>query len=117
MSMPQGPTETSVRLRAKWSLGNVQDRYINPTPENDQYLGRTLSGLSYTSIEFGLLTPHFPNNFDAMPYIEAHAPGWHTFYAEYLLKFGPVVKMMVTNLAHHHDFLNDNLPVMHPFRF
>ena len=48
-----------VYLRAGWSLGNVQDRYIFAGPGGDQIVGRTVSGLPVTDRTFSILPPHF----------------------------------------------------------
>lgn len=49
-----------VYLRAGWSLGNVQDRYIIAGAGADQLVGRrAVSGLHINSSEFSTLPPHF----------------------------------------------------------
>ena len=51
----------NVYLRAGWSLGNVQDRYIFAGAGGDQIVGRAASGLPITDLRFAVLPPHFSN--------------------------------------------------------
>jgi hypothetical protein len=48
-----------VYLRAGWSLGNVQDRYIFAGAGGGQVVGRAVSGLNIHNNEFSVLAPHF----------------------------------------------------------
>jgi hypothetical protein len=58
-----GPSIVSVFLRAGWSLGNVQDRYLQYSDGGDQLCGRIACLLNFNSGgEFGVLPPRFPNN-------------------------------------------------------
>ena len=49
----------NVYLRAGWSLGNVQDRYIFAGAGGDQIVGRAASGLPVNDLRFAVLPPHF----------------------------------------------------------
>ena len=51
----------NVYLRAGWSLGNVQDRYIFAGAGGDQIVGRAAAGLPITDMRFAVLAPHFSN--------------------------------------------------------
>ena len=51
----------NVYLRAGWSLGNVQDRYIFAGSGGDQIVGRAISGLPLTDMRFATLPPYFSN--------------------------------------------------------
>jgi hypothetical protein len=62
LGFPQCPDWISVFLRAGWSLGKVQDKYIHGGDGGDQYAGRVSAGLDYTSPRFGILQPHFKSN-------------------------------------------------------
>ena len=42
---PSGPQAVSIWLRAGWSLGNVQGRYIFSGSGGDQFVGRAASGM------------------------------------------------------------------------
>ena len=52
-----GPSISSVCIRAGWSMGNVQDRYIRFESAGDQYLGRVLAGLPISLSNFQSLPP------------------------------------------------------------
>jgi hypothetical protein len=54
-----GPTAISIYLRAGWSLGPVQSRYILEGEGGDQVCGRAASGLPLTDVSFANLPPHF----------------------------------------------------------
>jgi hypothetical protein len=58
-SIPGGPTVISVYLRAGWSLGPVQSRYILEGEGGDQLCGRAATGLPVTDAIFSSLPPHF----------------------------------------------------------
>ena len=57
--MINGPSTVQVFLRAGWSLGNVQDRYLFAGAGGDQLTGRVLSGLPFNDSSFSSLPPHF----------------------------------------------------------
>ena len=57
--MINGPSTVQIFLRAGWSLGNVQDRYLFAGAGGDQLTGRVLSGLPFTDSSFASLPPHF----------------------------------------------------------
>ncbi len=54
-----GPSPIAIYLRAGWSLGSVQKRYIMEGQGGDQMCGRAATGLSMISREFATLPPHF----------------------------------------------------------
>ena len=51
----------NVYLRAGWSLGNVQDRYIFAGAGGDQIVGRAAAELPIKDMLFAVLPPHFSN--------------------------------------------------------
>ena len=58
-----GPSMSSIFLRAGWSLGQVQQRYIAHTPGGDQFCGRVASGLTFArGSDFCVLPPHFEDS-------------------------------------------------------
>jgi hypothetical protein len=59
LSMVGGPNPVQVFLRAGWSLGNVQDRYLFAGDGGDQLTGRCVSGLGISDDGFAILPPHF----------------------------------------------------------
>ena len=54
MSLPMA----SICLRAGWSMGPVKERYLFYEKAGDQFVGRTVCGLSPLSIEFAVGPPH-----------------------------------------------------------
>ncbi|CAN0513534.1 unnamed protein product, partial [Phaeothamnion confervicola] len=52
------PPIPAICLRAGWTVGPVQDRYIRYEAAGDQYMGRTVSGLPLSSHDFCVLPPH-----------------------------------------------------------
>jgi hypothetical protein len=58
-SMPGGASIIAIYLRAGWSLGPVQSRYILECDGGDQLCGRAATGLSITDANFAALPPHF----------------------------------------------------------
>jgi hypothetical protein len=59
LSCINGPTAIQVYLRAGWTIGNVQDRYIFAGAGGDQITGRLVCGLDFNDEEFAILPPHF----------------------------------------------------------
>ncbi|KAF0737562.1 hypothetical protein Ae201684_006717 [Aphanomyces euteiches] len=67
-SYPGGPQAVSVWLRAGWSLGNVQNRYIFAVPGGDQQCGRAAADMNTT--EFATLPPHFNEASTRHPFVQ-----------------------------------------------
>jgi hypothetical protein len=59
LSCLNGPSAIQVYLRAGWTIGNVQDRYIFGGAGGDQITGRLVCGLDFNSEDFAILPPHF----------------------------------------------------------
>jgi len=49
----------AVYLRAGWSIGNTQDRYIYSGAGSDQIVGRAVCGSPIQSMDFATLPPSF----------------------------------------------------------
>lgn len=79
---PGGPTAISIYLRAGWSLGPVQSRYILEGEGGDQVCGRAATGLPVTDVSFANLPPHFVSGDSGLETAEWEAilPGYSTFY-------------------------------------
>ena len=54
-----GPTAVAIYLRAGWSLGPVQSRYILEGKGSDELCGRAATCINITDSEFAALPPHF----------------------------------------------------------
>ena len=80
---PGGPTAIAIYLRAGWSLGPVQSRYILEGEGGDQVCGRAACGLLLTDVSYGSLPPHFLRiDEDILTSDEWNdiLPGYSTFY-------------------------------------
>lgn len=81
-----GPSILSIFLRAGWSLGQVQDRYITFSDGGDQFCGHVACGLDMTSERFSVLPPHFGSDeakFLTVERWQQIAPGYDTFPAPF----------------------------------
>ena len=109
---PGGPTSTAIYLRAGWSLGPVQSRYILEGEGGDQVCGRAATGLPLTDITFANLPAHFSamDTGISPPEWEDILPGYSSFYP---LNFREVIPYMLASLVHHRDYLDD-LRIRHP---
>jgi hypothetical protein len=103
----------AVYLRAGWSIGNVQDRYIFSGSGSDQVVGRAVAGLPINSTDFGTLPPHFTlADHDAM-----RAVGWNLLivgYDQLPNTFKDIVPMLIANIIFHVEWLRATLPENHP---
>ena len=100
----EAPPSAAVRLRAGWSLGSVQERYIFEERAADQYIGRLAAGLPHSCAELALLPPHFLCNVNE--YVE------ETFMniPPELLTVG---SFCLASLIYHAKWLAENLPPQH----
>eukprot|EP00960_Hanusia_phi_P059342 764143-Hanusia_phi.AAC.2 len=55
LGLVDGPGTAGIYLRASWSLGETQDRYVTAGAGADQHCGRVLAGLDGSSVDFALL--------------------------------------------------------------
>jgi hypothetical protein len=102
---PGGPTAISIYLRAGWSLGPVQSRYILEGEGGDQVCGRAASGLPLTDVTFANLPPHFLLNDEeylSSAEWEEILPGYSTFYP---LNFREVIPFLLASLIYHQPYL------------
>ena len=106
-------TAVNVYLRAGWTLGNVQDRYIIGGAAGDQRVGRVVCGNPTTDLRFGALPPRFQEadmrlllsigltkvfpNYDAQP---------DTFKA--------VIPYLIASILFHQSWMRENLSRDHP---
>ena len=127
LGIVDGPDPVKVYLRAGWSLGNVQDRYIYEGmcflkklnisfkivsilgKGGDQLCGRYASGLETHSTKFASLPPH-----------DIAALGNHDWeslisgYASFPDSFKTTLPFLLASLVYHADFLRDELDPQHP---
>ena len=104
---------TPYPLEALWlrasTIPDIVTGRIPYSPQQDQYIGRVLSGLPVHSHDFALLPPHFPAQ--------------HRARAEYAVRtlfptappdLEPVLLMCLASLVFHQQHLRDHLPATHP---
>jgi hypothetical protein len=108
-----GISAVQVYLRAGWSLGNVQDRYIFAGAGGDQLVGRAVSGLPTNDQNFSILPPHFSQ--ETLLYLSEF--GWEKIligYENYPTKFQRAVPFFLASIIHHLPSLRNLLPPQHP---
>jgi hypothetical protein len=114
LSLSTAISAIAVFLRAGWSVGNVQDRYIFMGAGSDQLVGRAVSGLPINSIEFGTLPPHFKrdeNEFLKETIKWANIlPGYDNLPAG----FKECIPYFLASIVYHHEFLEMKLDKNHP---
>ncbi|KAH9116292.1 hypothetical protein LEN26_012899 [Aphanomyces euteiches] len=108
---PGGPQSVSVWLRAGWSLGNVQGRYIFEGSGGDQFVGRAAAGLNMNSSDFGVLPPHFKGSPLSPQDWEKILPGYRSFYPQC---FHSVAPFLLASLVYQRKWLSMNLHPKHP---
>jgi hypothetical protein len=114
-SIPGGPSSTSIYLRAGWSLGPVQSRYILEGGGGDQLCGRAATGLPLTEASFADLPPHFDvSNGPVMSLAEWEdiLPGYATFYPS---SFRQVIPFLLASIVFHKDYLRTKFKSNHHF--
>ena len=57
-----GPPVISVCLRAGWTIGRVKERYLKYENAGDELVGRTLTGIPPTSVDFGISHVYFKSD-------------------------------------------------------
>jgi hypothetical protein len=113
LSFPGGPSSVAAFLRACWSLGAVQSRYIFEGEGSDQYLGRVAAGLPLDCIDFCVLPPRFHPGYLATLTKEmwqGFIPHLHIF-PQGLIEALP---FLCASLAYHSPWLAATLSPSHP---
>lgn len=106
-----GAPYTAVSLRAGWSIGQIQQRYIGPGDAMDTFLGRILAGLDPNSPQFALLPPHLkPGIVEDSIFIRCF-PG----FKQRTPLLG-VLRRILPSLLYHRRTLLEMLPLKHPLR-
>ncbi|KAH9125297.1 hypothetical protein AeMF1_004059 [Aphanomyces euteiches] len=107
---PGGTPAVNVWLRAAWTLGSVQGRYIFAGDGGDQFVGRAATGLNVHGSEFASLPPHFDHVSSEFQMLEEILPSFATFYPPC---FRCIVPYLLTSLTYHRAWLESNLPKSH----
>ena len=97
-----GPSVIAIFLRAGWSLGQVQDRYIQFCEGGDQLAGRIAAGLNYnTGADFAVLPPHFSGHALTPEEWLIILP----YYESYPVNFQAVLPFLLASLVYHWDWI------------
>jgi hypothetical protein len=100
-----GPSVIAIILRAGWSLGQVQDRYITYSDGGDQFCGRVAAGLNFNEgSRFSVLPPHFSGS-DILSDEE-----WSVIcpsYRSYNSGFQSCLPYLLASLIWHWDWLTE----------
>jgi len=108
--MMSGPSMTQIFLRAGWSPGNVQDRYLFAAAGGDQLTGRTIAGLPFTDVNFAVLPPHFTEDGVRMINWVKILP----MYENYPNNLKQALPYLLASIINHEEWLKKNLSVSHP---
>lgn len=111
LSFPGGPSVVAAYLRAGWSLGNVQQRYIFEGEGSDQFLGRVAAGLSLTEEAFTVLPPRLHPSFIIS------TEKWKELYPNYESiprSFQSCLPYLLSSLSYHEEWLKSTLNPDHP---
>lgn len=104
-----GPSAIAICLRAGWTLGNVQDRYIRVESAGDMHTGRTVAGLPHDSGDFGTLPPFFVADAD-QSLIQSTLTLCFPQAPQSLTK---VLEFCLASLVYHHAYLRQTLKEDH----
>lgn len=109
LSVTCGPNWIVIYLRAGWSIGKVQERYLNSEAGGDQIAGRILSLLPTTDARLATLPAHF--SIDFIRTLSLNAMVDHPNLPK---NFMQIVPYLIASIVRHYDFLKENLPNTHP---
>ena len=109
-----GPNPCAVYIRAGWSLGNTQDRYIMGGSGEDELCGRILCGLRMDQAEeFAILPPHFSTRGMEMLQ-ERRLDRFLVGYENYETGFKHCVPYFLASILYHLPTLREWFPMEHP---
>ena len=103
----------NIFLRAGWSVGAVQDRYIFAGTGGDQVVGRAATGLPINNRDFAILPPHFTSaGMDRVRSIGLAnlVEGFESFPRN----FQRVVPFLLASVVYHQNYLRQHLHAGHP---
>lgn len=110
---PDGPGFSAVCMRARWTLGTTQDKYVRFEKAGDQFVGRTVAGLPLDSAAFAVLPPHFG---PACPALEAALEATFVPHLRAIPHLQPVLRHCLASMLYHAAWLLDVLPAESPIR-
>lgn len=103
-----GPSAAAICIRAGWSMGAVQDRYIRYEGAGDMYVGRTVVGLPIGDAKFATLPPFFEHVDDEVLGV------LHDCFPTIEGNMRRVCVFLVASVVYHSDFLLEKLTSSHP---
>jgi hypothetical protein len=105
-------SETNINIRAGWTIGKVQGKYIFGTPGADQLIGRIICGLNiHNCHEFLSLPPHFDDTSIQQADLYQEVIG---VFSEYPLCFRKTFEFLIASLSYHQDWISANCHANHP---
>ena len=105
-----GPSTAQVFLRAGWSLGNVQDRYLFAGQGGDQLTGRLVAGLPFNDTAFASLAPHFTaDGLQQIPWLVVMP-----LYSRLPETFKRALPYLLASICYHEEWLRRTLSPQHP---
>lgn len=108
--MVNGPNPVHVYLRAGWSLGDTQNRYLFAGSGGDQLTGRVLCGLPFNDSSFAQLPAHF----DAAGLAQIDWPTVLPLYSRMPQSMKVALPFLLAAICHHEPWLRQKLPADHP---
>jgi hypothetical protein len=106
------PSPIALHLRAGWALGGVQDTYMRYQAAGDQHVGRTVSGLPTSSVNFAALPPHFEEATDKVKLLIDRVV--KICFPNARSEFMHVARYCLASVTYHSAYLRTVLPRTHP---
>ena len=113
------PPMASICLRACWSMGPVKDRYIHYEKAGDQFVGRTVTGISSLLKEFAISPVYFnfchgdPGSSEKIDYIIENNLIRKSDTSPTMFN---LARFLFASLCFHYDFLDRELHSMNKLR-
>jgi len=106
-----GPNPDAIKLRMEHKLGGCDYRYIFRGAGNDMVVGRSVTGMDTTTVEMGVLPPHFKCRVNVSGVIS------QAFISRSGNSLKRAFPLLIASVIHHWEWLQSNLPETHPFFF
>ena len=110
------PSMAAICNRAQWKMGGTRDKYIKYENAGDQFLGRTLTGLSSLQKEFSISPPFFNTEAAELTAIDGllrtHVVGGSIITSTLF----EVLRMCFASVVYHNGFMMVHLHERNRFR-
>jgi hypothetical protein len=110
------PSMASICNRAGWKMGGTRDKYIKYESAGDQFLGRTLSGLSSLVKEFSVSPPFFNLPAGELASVDLFLRSNVVGGGDITAKTFEVARMCFASVVYHQTYLKEKLDAKHKFR-